>query len=125
MGTFKIEIQEFLSRIVEVEANSIDEAISKVREMYKNEEIVLDSEDYTTTEIEEYKDEMNDPRIILRDRLIENGISIKDANLIALDAGSSQAYVDIEYLKDFDLSENLFKIALKLVSEFYSGKLFE
>jgi hypothetical protein len=38
METFKIEIKEFLSRIIEVEANSIDEAISKVRQMYKNED---------------------------------------------------------------------------------------
>jgi len=54
MGTFKIEIQEFLSRIIEVEAETKDEAISKVRELYRNEEIVLDSDDYVTTEIEIY-----------------------------------------------------------------------
>lgn len=55
MKTFKIEVQEFLSRIVEIEAKNIDEAISKVTEMYQNEEIVLDSEDFVTTEIGEYK----------------------------------------------------------------------
>lgn len=54
METFKIEIQEFLSRIIEVEAESIDEAISKVREMYRNEEIVLDSSDYVSTEIQTF-----------------------------------------------------------------------
>ena len=52
METFKIEVQEFLSRIIEVEANSSDEAISKVQEMYRNEEIVLDSEDFVSTEID-------------------------------------------------------------------------
>lgn len=51
MEKFKVEIQEFLSRIVEVEANSSDEAIFKVRELYRNEEIVLDYSDYVTTEI--------------------------------------------------------------------------
>jgi DpnD/PcfM-like protein len=56
METFKIEIQEFLSRIVEIEAKSIDEAISKAKEMYQNEEIVLDENDYVTNEIEEYID---------------------------------------------------------------------
>lgn len=55
METFKIEVQEFLSRIVEIEAKNIDEAISKVTEMYQNEEIVLDYEDFVTTEIGEYK----------------------------------------------------------------------
>jgi translation initiation factor IF-1 len=56
METFKIEIQEFLSRIIEIEANSNEEAIAKIKEMYRKEEIVLGSEDYVTTEIEEYKD---------------------------------------------------------------------
>lgn len=56
METFKIEIQEFLSRIIEVEAENIDEAVSKAKEMYQNEEIVLDNEDYVTTEIEEYNE---------------------------------------------------------------------
>lgn len=57
MATFKIEIQEFLSRIIEVEAETKVEAISKVRQFYRNEEIVLDSDDYVSTEIKEYKNE--------------------------------------------------------------------
>ncbi|PIX06444.1 MAG: protein dpnD [Flavobacteriales bacterium CG_4_8_14_3_um_filter_35_10] len=55
MKTFKIEIQEILSRIVKIEANNIDEAISKAKEKYQKEEIVLGDEDYLTTEIDEYK----------------------------------------------------------------------
>lgn len=54
METFKIEVQEFLSKIVEVKALNVEEAISKVKELYHKEEIVLDSGDYVTTEIEEY-----------------------------------------------------------------------
>ncbi len=46
MGTFKIEIQEFLSKIVEIDAENINNAISKVKELYRNEEIILDSDDY-------------------------------------------------------------------------------
>jgi hypothetical protein len=57
METFRIEIQEFLSRIIEVEAETEVEAISKVRQMYRKEEIVLDSSDYVTTEIEVYENE--------------------------------------------------------------------
>lgn len=56
METFKIEIQEFLSKIIEVEVSNVNEAISKVKEMYKKEEIVLNSEDYVTTKIEEYNE---------------------------------------------------------------------
>lgn len=55
METFKIEIQEFSSRIVEIEASNAKEAVSKVKKMYRTEEIVLDSEDYLTTKIEEYE----------------------------------------------------------------------
>jgi len=55
METFKIEIQEFLSKIIEVEAENIEEAVTKVKKLYKDEEIVLDSEDYVTTEIKEFK----------------------------------------------------------------------
>lgn len=57
METFKVEIQELLSRIIEVEAENVDEAISKIKETYKNAEIVLDSGDFVTSEIKEYKDE--------------------------------------------------------------------
>lgn len=56
MQTFKIEIQEVLSRIVEIESNNSEEAIATAKEMYRNEEIVLGSEDYVTTEIKEYRE---------------------------------------------------------------------
>jgi len=46
METFKIEVKETLSRIIEIKANSTDEAISIVREQYKNENIVLDADDF-------------------------------------------------------------------------------
>lgn len=50
METFKIEIKETLSRVIEIEANSADEAFSKIENLYKNEEIVLDADDYFETE---------------------------------------------------------------------------
>ena len=53
---YKIEIQELLSRVVEIEASSAEEAIDKAREMYRAEEIVLDGDDWVETEIEEYED---------------------------------------------------------------------
>ena len=46
METFKIEIQEFLARVVEVQAENISEAFSKVDEQYKKAEIVLDYNDF-------------------------------------------------------------------------------
>ena len=55
MTTYKLEIQELLSRIIEIEAPSAEEAIDKVKEMYRTEEIVLDSDDYVSTEIDEFE----------------------------------------------------------------------
>lgn len=57
MKRFKIEVQEYLSKTVEVEANNVDEAVSKVIEKYQKEEIVLSSEDYVTTDIKSVENE--------------------------------------------------------------------
>ncbi|GHT13211.1 hypothetical protein FACS189426_17790 [Bacteroidia bacterium] len=51
METFKIEITELLSRLVEVEANSHEEAWQLVNKQYKEEEIVLDYSDFADYEI--------------------------------------------------------------------------
>ena len=45
MAEFRVCVEETLSRIVEVEAADEREAIRKVEEMYRNEEIVLDAGD--------------------------------------------------------------------------------
>ncbi len=46
METFKIEVQEFLARVIEVKAKNVQDAFSKVNEQYKKEEIVLDYNDF-------------------------------------------------------------------------------
>ena len=53
---YKIEITETLSRIVDIEADSEEGALEKVRQAYKREEIVLNADDYLDTEIEVYED---------------------------------------------------------------------
>ena len=50
MKTFEIEIKETLSQIIEVKANSEYEAFAIVKQMYRDEKIVLDSSDYVDTE---------------------------------------------------------------------------
>lgn len=56
METFKIEVKETLSRIIEIEAVSEIEAYLKVKKMYRNEEIVLDENDFVDTDFIEIKD---------------------------------------------------------------------
>lgn len=48
---YDVEIHETLSKVVKIKATSKDEAIAKVHSMYKNQEIVLDSEDHIGTDI--------------------------------------------------------------------------
>jgi hypothetical protein len=55
-----VNISELLTRIITVEAMSVDEAISYVEEMYNKEEIVLDYSDFDgNTIIEESKKAKN------------------------------------------------------------------
>jgi len=51
MATFKIEVRETLSRLIEIEAQSIDEAYLKAKEMYSSQEIVLDADDFVEMEL--------------------------------------------------------------------------
>ncbi|MBN2777956.1 MAG: DpnD/PcfM family protein [Bacteroidales bacterium] len=53
METFKIEIKETLATTINIEAENQSDAILKVERMYRNQEVVLDAEDYCTTEIKE------------------------------------------------------------------------
>lgn len=51
MTKYRIEVTELLSRIVETEAESEDEAVEMVRQRYRNCDIVLDASDYVETKI--------------------------------------------------------------------------
>jgi hypothetical protein len=52
MEKYNIEIKETLIREISIDASSIDEAISSAELLYNNEEIVLDSSDHSTTDID-------------------------------------------------------------------------
>jgi hypothetical protein len=56
MKTFKIQITETLQRIVEVEAEDIDQAIADVEWQHEQGEIVLDGDDFTGVEFDIYKE---------------------------------------------------------------------
>lgn len=55
---FEIEIREVLSRVIKVESKTQTDAILKVQEMYRNEEIVLDYGDYISTEFKVSRDNL-------------------------------------------------------------------
>lgn len=55
---FEIEIREVLSRVIKVTSKNQTDAILKVQEMYRNEEIVLDAGDYISTEFKVSRDNL-------------------------------------------------------------------
>ena len=52
---FQIEIVETLNNIVEVNAENEQEALLKVRDMYRNEEVVLYPDDFIDTKFNIFK----------------------------------------------------------------------
>ncbi len=57
MEIYKIEVKETLARLVEIEADSAEEAMAKVIELYKAEQIILDSDDFVDTEFLEFNND--------------------------------------------------------------------
>ena len=51
----QIEIVETLNNIVEVNAENEQEALSKVRDMYRNEEVILYADDFIDTKFNIFK----------------------------------------------------------------------
>ena len=54
MNKYKVEITEYLQRVIEVDAESEEDAIALVKEEYRKENIVLDDFDLTGLDIEIY-----------------------------------------------------------------------
>ena len=54
MQTFKLEIQEVLSKVIEIKEETLSDALNVAHDMYNDEEIVLDASDFVTNTIEEY-----------------------------------------------------------------------
>ena len=53
---YKIEIEELLQRVIEIEAENVNEAIRIAKEKYRKEEYVLDESDFKGVKFSEYKD---------------------------------------------------------------------
>ena len=53
---YKIEIEELLQRVVEIEAENVNEAIRIAKDKYRQEEYVLDENDFKGVKFSEYKD---------------------------------------------------------------------
>lgn len=54
---YEIEVEELLQKVVKIEANSLEEALDIAKEMYSNEEIILDYNDIKDTSFKEFNEE--------------------------------------------------------------------
>lgn len=54
MKTFTLEIQEILSKVIEIEAETLSDALDIANDMYNSDKIVLDASNFVTNTIEEY-----------------------------------------------------------------------
>ena len=88
---YKIEIEEILQKVVEVKANSLDEAFDIVQNKYANQEYILDYEDYKGVEFREYKDE------ILKSKKFKNRV-----DLIRVILQDNKSYTLEEVQKEID-----------------------
>ena len=58
MKTYKIEVEEIMQNVYDIEANSLEEAINIAEEKYHNKKIVLDYNALKETNFREFKDEI-------------------------------------------------------------------
>jgi len=103
MNTYKIEIQEFLSRVVEIEANNIDEAILSVEQKYANEEIVLDYNDFVEVDyIDINVQSIKDEKIHLINEIIEYLWNEEKRHYEELEEPENHIYRKLCRLKDIN-----------------------
>lgn len=62
MGEYRIKISELLETTISVETDSSDEAMDKVKSMYRNSEIILTADDHTVTEFTAVDEEPSDEK---------------------------------------------------------------
>jgi hypothetical protein len=77
MGTYKIEVQEFLSRVISIEANTVEEAIAIISDDYKKAHLVLNSNDFVDVnfidiDAKELKSKKDELTLDIIDYLIED-----------------------------------------------------
>ena len=60
MKTYQVEIKETLCMTVEIEAKNVQQAEEKVRQAYRNEEYILDSEHFADVEFNTKEKEMEE-----------------------------------------------------------------
>lgn len=124
MKTYKVEVTETLQRVIEIEANSSEEALAIVNNQYKNEDIVLDYSDFVEKSIDLQSDYLKTNQLI---KLIKKNPSrVIEANIQygALNATHFIIYKDNEIIdEDIDGVETTWLID-EFINEYSSNYWF-
>ena len=118
MKKFQIEIEEILQKVVEVEAETLNEAIENVEEQYSNEEIVLDAEDFKEGSVGEYISEVREDDL---DKIFETNTG----EAIILEGDKHLALIkrlnieDNPYVVVTDIKPNKYKTAFEWLNGTY------
>lgn len=97
METFKIDIQELLSRTIDIQAENIEEAIAIANKMYNSEEIVLDYNDLSKQEI--IPNHMIDEKENLTKEMIEYLYQNEQKHFEELEEPKDHIFLKLERLK--------------------------
>ncbi len=100
MENFKIEIKEFLAKVVEVQAENLPEVISKIYEQYKKAEIVLDYNDFVEVEFNDINIQSKDDEknMLIKD-VIEYLYSDEKKHFEESENAENHIYIKINRLK--------------------------
>lgn len=100
METYKIEVQEFLARVVEVQATNLSEAICKINEKYKKAEIVLDYNDFVEADFIDINSQSKiDEKDALMKEVIEYLYSDEKRHFEELDKPDNHIFSKLERLR--------------------------
>ena len=99
METYKIEIQEFLARTVEVKAKNLSEAFSIVKDKYREAEIVLNYDDFVEVDfIDINSQSKDDEKNTLMKEVIEYLYSDEKKHFEELDNPENHIFNKLERL---------------------------
>lgn len=117
---YKVEITETLSKTVEVEATSLDEAIERVEDQWNNSDIVLYPEDFSFVEFHEAEKEKTIKKNGIDFKGLETALKEFDENGIRAECGK-WTVVRGGYDKQFEIHYEGYTV-LNCVADMLSGK---
>ena len=93
---YEVEVIETLKRKKVIEADSLDEALKKIHDEYKNRNIILNENDFVEVEFRESTDEMvkenSNTQDLLRDLMNAGGCDANDEYSKGWDEAMEEAY---------------------------------